>query len=232
MLIAALSAQIRRTSASRKPGLSQILSEAGIGKAYLKEMGIQPWRAVQPDFPDAMIGIIMSSYYGGRSEIHLRRVITQVLYCDFLSMYPTVCTLMGLWRFVIAKGMTSRDSTRETAEFLAGVALEDLRRPDTWQRASHLGPGRTRSRHLSGARQICGRISSDHRRKLSHLKTAAMVYACRLHCGEASRRKGAKNRPGRHLRARRDARRLAARRYRGQRGVYDRSRIAMIFTGA
>jgi hypothetical protein len=54
--------------------LSQILSEASIGKAYLKEMGIHPWRMVQPEFPDCLIGITMSSYYGGRSEVHLRRV--------------------------------------------------------------------------------------------------------------------------------------------------------------
>src|ERR1700686_3370080 len=31
-----------------------------------------------------------------------------------LSMYPTVCTLMGLWRFVIAGGMSWKDTTDET----------------------------------------------------------------------------------------------------------------------
>jgi hypothetical protein len=55
-----------------------------------------------------------------------------VLYCDFLSMYPTVCTLMGLWRFVIAKGMTWRDATSETAEFLDRATLADLQKPETW----------------------------------------------------------------------------------------------------
>src|SRR5260370_40961831 len=77
----------------------RIKSEAGIGKAYLREMGIQPWRLMQPDFPPDIINIIMQTYYGGRSEVHMRRVLSQVLYCDFLSMYATVCTLMGLWRF-------------------------------------------------------------------------------------------------------------------------------------
>jgi hypothetical protein len=118
--------------------LSQILSEAGIGKGYLKQMGIQPWQKVQSDFPDWLMGIIMSTYYGGRAEVHLRRVVTQVLYCDFLSMYPTVCTLMGLWRFVIAKGMTWEVSTEETLEFLAQVAVQDLRKPETWQRLTTL----------------------------------------------------------------------------------------------
>jgi hypothetical protein len=85
--------------------MHRIKSEAVIGKAYLKEMGIAPWRRTQPDFPPEIINIIMQTYYGGRAEVHLRRTVVQVLYCDFLSMYPTVCTLMGLWRWVIAKGI-------------------------------------------------------------------------------------------------------------------------------
>jgi hypothetical protein len=112
--------------------LSQILSEASLGKACLKEMGIQPWRELQPDFPDQLTGFIMSAYYGGRSEVHLRRMVAQVLYCDFLSMYPTVCTLMGLWRFVIAKGMTRRDNTEKVSAFINQVKLSDLQKSDTW----------------------------------------------------------------------------------------------------
>jgi len=118
--------------------LSQILSEAGIGKGYLKEMGILPWRTVQPELSDDLIGKIMSSYYGGRSEVHLRRVITQVLYCDFLSMYPTVCTLMGLFRFVISNGMTWQDSTEETNQFLENVNLSDLRDRKNWRKLTTL----------------------------------------------------------------------------------------------
>src|SRR5205085_41305 len=68
----------------------------------------------------------------GRSEVHLRRVIAQVLYCDFLSMYPTVCTLMGLWRWVIAKGVSWRETTEETRAFLAKVTRKDLQDNDLW----------------------------------------------------------------------------------------------------
>jgi hypothetical protein len=60
--------------------LGKVLSEASLGKAYLKEMGIQPFLTVQPDFPSELMGIIMSTYYGGRSEVRLRRSMTQVLY--------------------------------------------------------------------------------------------------------------------------------------------------------
>jgi hypothetical protein len=112
--------------------LSQVLSEASLGKAYLKQMNVRPWRELQCDMPNELIGLIMSTYFGGRAEVHLRRAICQVLYCDFLSMYPTVCTLMGLWRFVIAKNMTWQDATIETAEFLSRMTFADLQKPETW----------------------------------------------------------------------------------------------------
>jgi hypothetical protein len=112
--------------------LSRILSEASIGKAYLKQMKIRPWMELQPNVPKEIIGAVMSTYFGGRAEVHIRRIITQVLYCDFLSMYPTVCTLMGLWKFVIAMGMRWRDATCETIEFLDRVVLADLQKPETW----------------------------------------------------------------------------------------------------
>jgi hypothetical protein len=112
---------------------SQILSEASIGKAScLREMGVRPWRELQPDFPNELIGIIMSTYYGGRSEMHLRRDPVQVLYCDFLSMYPTVCTLMQLWRFVTAKGMLWHENTPEVVAFLQKIGIADLQQPDKW----------------------------------------------------------------------------------------------------
>jgi hypothetical protein len=114
--------------------LSQVFSEASLGKAYLRQMGVRPWRELQPDFPNALIGAIMSSYFGGRAEVHLRREVRQVLYCDFLSMYPTVCTLMGLWQFVIAKEIRWRDATEEATRFLNEVTLADLRDPATWPR--------------------------------------------------------------------------------------------------
>jgi hypothetical protein len=110
----------------------RILSEAGLGKAYLKEMGVRPWREVQPDANPALIGTVMGTYYGGRSEVHIRRDVRQVAYCDFLSMYPTVCCLMGLWRFVVAEGVDHHDATDEVRALLASIALPGLRRPEAW----------------------------------------------------------------------------------------------------
>ena len=116
----------------------KIYSEASIGKGYLREMGITPWRKCQLDFPRDLIAKIMGSYFGGRSEIRIRREVRQVILCDFLSMYPTVCTLMRLWEFVIADGMTWRDATDETRDFLKSVDLAALQSQPTWPRLATL----------------------------------------------------------------------------------------------
>jgi hypothetical protein len=115
-----------------------VYSEAGLGKAYLKQMSVRPWREVQSDFDPATLGAIMSSYFGGRAEVHIRRTVVPTLYCDFASMYPTVCTLMGLWWFVIAQGVTEEDATVETQTFLDDVHLSDLQNAGTWKQLTTL----------------------------------------------------------------------------------------------
>ncbi|MET3760700.1 hypothetical protein [Sphingomonas sp. UYEF23] len=110
----------------------KVYSEASIGKGYIREMGIVPWREAQPDIPRHILARIMSSYFGGRSEVRIRREIRQVMLCDFLSMYPTVCTLMGLWRFVIADGMSWQDTTDETRAVLDRIDLAALQSQATW----------------------------------------------------------------------------------------------------
>ena len=118
----------------RQTPVSAIISEASIGKACLREMGVQPWRELQEEAPPSLVGLVMSSYSGGRSEVHLRRLISRVMYCDFRSMYPTVSILMGLWRFVTAEGIDWQEATTETRAFVDGLRREDLAKPETWRR--------------------------------------------------------------------------------------------------
>jgi hypothetical protein len=61
----------------------RIFSEASIGKAYFAEMGIAPWFNVQKDIPRRLLAQILSAYFGGRSEIRIRRELRQVMLCDF-----------------------------------------------------------------------------------------------------------------------------------------------------
>jgi DNA polymerase type B, organellar and viral len=116
----------------------KIFSEASLGKAYLNQMNIRPWRKVQPDFDPKMLGKIMSTYFGGRAEIHLRRTVVPVVYCDFASMYPTVCTLMGLWKFVVGQGVQMSDVTKETQGLLETVDTGHLQKPEFWTRLTTL----------------------------------------------------------------------------------------------
>ena len=132
-----LSARLDRLNLSRTIP-EKVYSEASIGKGYLKEMGVAPWRDVQADFPRDLLAKIMGSYFGGRSEVRIHREMRQVILCDFLSMYPTVCTLMGLWQFVIATGMTWRDATAETRGLLETVDLSELQSQPIWARLSTL----------------------------------------------------------------------------------------------
>lgn len=118
--------------------VSKILSEATIGKAYLQDMGATPFLGCDPSFDRIHFGRIFCAYYGGRAEIRNRRVIRETLYCDFKSMYPTVNGLMGLWQFVIAEGIESKETTAETRAFLDSVTLVDLQKPKTWQRLTTL----------------------------------------------------------------------------------------------
>jgi hypothetical protein len=116
-----------------KTQVHQLYSEASLGKAHLREMGINTLSEVQPDIPPQLFGIIMSSFYGGRSEVAIRREMTRVLYCDYRAMYPTVCTLMGLWRFVIAKGFDWKDATEEAIALLERTDLNTLLTRDIWK---------------------------------------------------------------------------------------------------
>ena len=118
--------------------LTRIYSEASVGKASLREMGVARWRAMEPEFPDEMLGIIMSTYSGGRSEVHVRRQIRQVHYYDFHATYPSICVLTGMWRFVTATGIDDADATKGTIRFLERVTLDDLRDPRLWSRLSVL----------------------------------------------------------------------------------------------
>jgi hypothetical protein len=119
-------------------GPYDLYSEASLGKAYLKTMGVKPWRDLRPAFSPELsperTGQIMSTYFGGRSEIHIRREITEVIHTDFLSMYPSVCTLMGLWTFVTASGIEEIDDTEPVKLFVERCRSETMQSKTAWSK--------------------------------------------------------------------------------------------------
>ncbi len=109
-------------------------SPASIGKAYLRAMGIRPILERQPDFPKEFLGYAESAFFGGRTSAHIRKIPVPVVTADFLSMYTSVNSLMGLWQFVTAREIRVVKNCRaEILNFLQGVTKEALFNPDTWK---------------------------------------------------------------------------------------------------
>ena len=108
--------------------LNMLYSPASIGKEYFKEMGIKPFLEQNPDpkFPKEMLGKVMTTYFGGRSEVHKRKVPVKVTYLDYTSMYPTIFEWLDLWRFLIAERIDVVEDP-SFAEFVQNATLENMR---------------------------------------------------------------------------------------------------------
>lgn len=115
----------------RKP-ITKIFSPASIGKALLDEIGIAPFHEISKISIETL-GLLMVTYYGGRTEVKIRKTQVPVRYLDFLSMYPTVCILQNLWDFVIAREIIEEDCTGWTREFVRKISLEDMNDPKIWK---------------------------------------------------------------------------------------------------
>ncbi len=114
--------------------VTKAYSGASIGKAYLRAMGIKPILERQPHFPKAYLGYTQTAFFGGRTSTHIRKVAVPVVYSDFLSMYPTVNSLMDLWRFVIARKIKVVEHCQaEIQEFLTRLTADDIFKPATWK---------------------------------------------------------------------------------------------------
>ena len=88
-------------------------------------------------FPKRYLGYAQSAFFGGRTSAHIRKVRVPVVYTDFLSMYPTVNALMGLWQFVVAAEVSVVPTdVAETTAFLRTITAEKLFDPQTWTKLS------------------------------------------------------------------------------------------------
>ncbi|WP_440952226.1 DNA polymerase [Methanococcoides sp. FTZ1] len=113
--------------------LTRIFSSASLGKHALRQLGIQSFLDLNPDFPSEMIGNIMTSYYGGRCECKRRKEPVKVTTLDFTSMYPTITMEMDLWKYMIAESLEMKDVTDEIKKMLSKVDLDYLQEKDNWK---------------------------------------------------------------------------------------------------
>lgn len=117
---------------SKEP--NRLFSPASIGKAYHAKIGIKTFFEKNPDFPPEIIGYIMSTYYGGRSEVRIRKEPVKITYLDFTSMYPTLYALLEMDKLLKSERIAYTVNTREIQEFLDGVNIDDLRNMDLWKK--------------------------------------------------------------------------------------------------
>lgn len=69
----------------------------------------------------------MTTYYGGRSGINIRKEHVKVTYLDFTSMYPSIYELMGLWEFVITEKINVAENTEEFQGYIDKFQLSDAK---------------------------------------------------------------------------------------------------------
>ena len=114
--------------------VSRIYSPASIGKAYLEKIGIKPFLVKNPEFPKEILGYSMSAYYGGRTEVRIRKDPMQVTYLDFTSMYPSLYVLFGMDAILKAKSIKIVHNTIEVQDLLDRITPEDLQNKETWKK--------------------------------------------------------------------------------------------------
>lgn len=112
--------------------LNRLYSPASIGKGYFEQMNIETFLEKNRLFSFRTLGCIAQTFYGGRAEVRIRKISTPVVLLDFLSMYPTVCILQRLWRYVVADRINEVEDTEGTRAFLEAVDLDLLSRRETW----------------------------------------------------------------------------------------------------
>ncbi len=113
--------------------ITRVYSPASIGKNCLDNLRIESFLDKNSDFPKKVLGYLMTTYFGGRSEVRIRKTPTKITLVDFLSMYPTVCILQDLWKFIISDRIEQSDDTEKIKKFVNEIKLEDLRKKSTWK---------------------------------------------------------------------------------------------------
>lgn len=108
-------------------------SPASIAKAYLEKMGVRRPLEKATDFPQEVLGFTTSAFYGGRSEVRIRRAPVPAVLCDFTSMYPTVNVLMGNWRLLTADHIECREETSNVQFMLDNTTTDTAFDPANWR---------------------------------------------------------------------------------------------------
>ena len=112
---------------------NKMYSPASIAKKYIEKIGNKSFLQKNPDFPKEILGFVMSSYYGGRTEVRIRKKPVKVSYLDFTSMYPTMFVLLRMNQFLTSDKITFKHNPEKIQKLLDGITLGDINKPQFWQ---------------------------------------------------------------------------------------------------
>ncbi len=107
-------------------------SAASVAKSYFRAMGLRSAAEQFKQVPRERLGQAMSAFYGGRAEVRIRKTPVPVVHTDFLSMYPTVQSLMKLWEVLSAEKLKFVKAKREFQELLDRVSIKNVFHPGLW----------------------------------------------------------------------------------------------------
>ncbi|MEM3845432.1 MAG: hypothetical protein QXU98_07005 [Candidatus Parvarchaeota archaeon] len=113
--------------------VNRLYSSAFIGKAYLKKIGIKPFMELNETFSKDVLDYVMSSYYGGKTEVRIKDKTIPITYLDFTSIYPSLYSLLGLDSFLKAEKIEYKHSKEEVITFLNTLRIKDLQNKDVWK---------------------------------------------------------------------------------------------------
>jgi hypothetical protein len=108
-------------------------SPASIAKAYLRRLGVARPAKQFADLGRELYGYAMSGYHGGRAECRIRITPVPVVHTDFLSQYPTVSVLLGLWEILTAERLTTMEVTEAAQRMLDCASSDIYLAPQPWR---------------------------------------------------------------------------------------------------
>ena len=114
---------------------SKAYSPASLAKATLAGLGVRPLLDRHPNTQPELLGIAMSAFYGGRAECRIRKTPVPVRLVDFTSTYPTLFSLLGLWKYVIANELHTDqgpDVIVEVQQLLNTATVDSSFNPAQW----------------------------------------------------------------------------------------------------
>lgn len=120
--------------------ITKAMTPASYGKAFLRQLGVTPRLSNKkpdpqkdPTITSELMGKVMETFFGARSEVRIRQRVVPVELHDFTSMYPTVNALMGLWDLLTAREIVATEATADVQEFLDSVTLGSMFNPASWR---------------------------------------------------------------------------------------------------